>query len=84
MDVARQIADRPVPPEANDPRLDEEELAELPWWKCKKWALHILHRMFERSLDLPIEVKINVEIIKKEINILISYCIIVDMVVQVM
>jgi hypothetical protein len=20
----------------------------LPWWKCKKWALHILHRMFER------------------------------------
>ncbi|KAH0951493.1 hypothetical protein HN011_002965 [Eciton burchellii] len=48
MDVARQIADRPVPPEANDPRLDEEELAELPWWKCKKWALHILHRMFER------------------------------------
>ncbi|KAM0731269.1 Importin-7 [Formica fusca] len=48
MDVVRQIADRPVPPEINNPDLDDDERAELPWWKCKKWALHILHRMFER------------------------------------
>ncbi|XP_063986834.1 importin-7 isoform X2 [Diachasmimorpha longicaudata] len=48
MDVVRQVADRPVPPETNDPDLDEDDRAELPWWKCKKWALHILHRMFER------------------------------------
>ena len=27
---------------------DEEELAKLPWWKAKKWALHILCRVFER------------------------------------
>ncbi|KAG7199899.1 hypothetical protein KM043_014345 [Ampulex compressa] len=48
MDVVRQVADRPVPAETNNPDLDEDERAELPWWKCKKWALHILHRMFER------------------------------------
>ncbi|KAL6429387.1 hypothetical protein ACFW04_008221 [Cataglyphis niger] len=48
MDVVRQIADRPVPPEINNPDLDDDERKELPWWKCKKWALHILHRMFER------------------------------------
>jgi hypothetical protein len=28
--------------------LDEEARAEHPWWKCKKWALHILIRTFER------------------------------------
>lgn len=48
MDVIRQIADRPVPPETNNPDLDDDERVELPWWKCKKWALHILHRVFER------------------------------------
>ncbi|OXU20007.1 hypothetical protein TSAR_005120 [Trichomalopsis sarcophagae] len=48
MDVIRQVADRPVPPETNNPDLDQDERAELPWWKCKKWALHILQRMFER------------------------------------
>lgn len=48
MDIVRQVADRPVPPETNNPNLDDEERVELPWWKCKKWALHILHRMFER------------------------------------
>lgn len=48
MDVVRQVADRPVPVETNDPNLDDEERSELPWWKCKKWALHILQRMFER------------------------------------
>lgn len=50
MDVVRQIADRPVPPEVANSDLDDDERAELPWWKCKKWALHILHRMFERQL----------------------------------
>ncbi|CAG5081080.1 Similar to Ipo7: Importin-7 (Mus musculus) [Cotesia congregata] len=48
MDVIRQIADRPVPPETNNPDIDDDERADLPWWKCKKWALHILHRVFER------------------------------------
>uniref|UniRef100_A0A672IXS5 Importin N-terminal domain-containing protein n=1 Tax=Salarias fasciatus TaxID=181472 RepID=A0A672IXS5_SALFA len=29
-------------------QIDEDEWPELPWWKCKKWALHILARLFER------------------------------------
>lgn len=48
MDIVRQVADRPVPPETHNPNLDDDERVELPWWKCKKWSLHILHRMFER------------------------------------
>lgn len=48
MDVVRQVADRPVPPETNISDLDDDEKAELSWWKCKKWALHIVYRMFER------------------------------------
>uniref|UniRef100_A0A8C1ZV44 Importin 8 n=1 Tax=Cyprinus carpio TaxID=7962 RepID=A0A8C1ZV44_CYPCA len=27
---------------------DEDDRPELIWWKCKKWALHIITRMFER------------------------------------
>ncbi len=33
--MIRQIADRPVPPETNNPDLDDNERVELPWWKCK-------------------------------------------------
>lgn len=29
-------------------QVDEDERPEQPWWKCKKWALHILARLFER------------------------------------
>lgn len=46
MDICTQVAGRAVPPDAVKP--DEDERADLPWWKCKKWALHILYRMFER------------------------------------
>uniref|UniRef100_A0A224XHI9 Putative nuclear transport receptor ranbp7/ranbp8 importin beta superfamily n=1 Tax=Panstrongylus lignarius TaxID=156445 RepID=A0A224XHI9_9HEMI len=46
MEIVRQVADRPVPAHTNS--IDEEERPDLPWWKCKKWALHILNRMFER------------------------------------
>lgn len=46
MEVIRAIADQPVPDHTNS--VDEEERVDLPWWKCKKWALHILYRMFER------------------------------------
>lgn len=35
-----------MPPQALQP--DEDERPDLPWWKAKKWALHILYRMFER------------------------------------
>ncbi|XP_075230091.1 importin-7 msk [Lycorma delicatula] len=46
MEVVRAIADQQVPEQTNT--VDEEERVDLPWWKCKKWALHILYRMFER------------------------------------
>lgn len=46
MEVVRAVADRPVPEQAS--QVEEEERHDLPWWKCKKWALHIMYRMFER------------------------------------
>lgn len=46
MEVIRQIADRTVPEQTL--QVDEEERPDLPWWKVKKWALHILARIFER------------------------------------
>lgn len=46
MTICQQVAGRDVPPAALIP--DEDERADLSWWKCKKWALHILYRMFER------------------------------------
>ena len=48
MDIVKQVADRPVPEDVNDSVIDDDDRAELPRWKCKKWALHILQRMFER------------------------------------
>ena len=36
----------PVPPE--DAAVDVSERPELIWWKEKKWAMHILTRIFER------------------------------------
>jgi len=46
MELIRAIADRPVPEQTLS--VDEEERPELPWWKCRKWAMHILVRVFER------------------------------------
>lgn len=48
MDIVYQVADRSVPPEVARLDLDDEDRAELPWYKCKKWAMHIFHRMFDR------------------------------------
>nr|XP_027229766.1 importin-8-like [Penaeus vannamei] len=50
MEVTRQVADRPVPDQTL--QVDEEERPDLPWWKIKKWALHILARIFERFRDI--------------------------------
>ena len=46
MEVCRQVLDRPT----NAQRLDEnpDDNLELPEWKAKKWASHIMARMFER------------------------------------
>ncbi|KAL1130891.1 hypothetical protein AAG570_012132 [Ranatra chinensis] len=46
MEIVRQVVDRPVPEHTNT--VDEDERPDLAWWKCKKWAVHIIHRMFER------------------------------------
>ncbi|CAH0383093.1 unnamed protein product [Bemisia tabaci] len=46
MQVFLRVLEAPVPEEVNS--RDEDERPELPWWKCKKWAIHILHRLFER------------------------------------
>uniref|UniRef100_A0A8C7U674 Importin 7 n=1 Tax=Oncorhynchus mykiss TaxID=8022 RepID=A0A8C7U674_ONCMY len=40
MEILKTVVDRDVPPETL--QVDEDERPELPWWKCKKWALHIL------------------------------------------
>nr|AAI55061.1 Ipo7 protein [Danio rerio] len=46
MEILKTVVDRDVPQETL--QVDEDERPELPWWKCKKWALHILARLFER------------------------------------
>ncbi|XP_020831465.1 importin-8 isoform X4 [Phascolarctos cinereus] len=46
MEIFRTIIDRIVPPETL--QIDEDDRPELVWWKCKKWALHIVSRLFER------------------------------------
>ncbi|KAK6629508.1 hypothetical protein RUM43_003325 [Polyplax serrata] len=46
MEICREVVNRPVPDQTN--HVDEEYRVSLPWWKCKKWAIHIMNRMFER------------------------------------
>lgn len=46
MEICRFIIDSAVPVDITN--LDEEERLELPWWKAKKWAMHICCRTFER------------------------------------
>ncbi|XP_077401238.1 importin-8 isoform X1 [Vanacampus margaritifer] len=46
MEVFRAIMDRDVPAETLE--LDEDDRPELPWWKCKKWALRVITRLFKR------------------------------------
>ncbi|XP_068617369.1 importin-7 [Battus philenor] len=46
MEVLRSIMERPVP--EHTLQVDEDDRVELPWWKCKKWAVHTLYRIFER------------------------------------
>uniref|UniRef100_A0A671WJ53 Importin 8 n=1 Tax=Sparus aurata TaxID=8175 RepID=A0A671WJ53_SPAAU len=46
MEILRTIMDRDVPAETLE--VDEDDRPELAWWKCKKWALRIITRLFER------------------------------------
>lgn len=45
MEICRLVIDR-VPPDLS--HIDEDDRPDLPWWKAKKWAIHIITRMFER------------------------------------
>lgn len=45
MEICRQIVDRPAP---DSTHIDVEDRPDLAWWKAKKWATHIMVRMFER------------------------------------
>ncbi|XP_071956565.1 importin-7-like [Antedon mediterranea] len=46
MKVFQEIVEAEIPPETSQVLVDDRP--ELIWWKTKKWALHILARMFER------------------------------------
>uniref|UniRef100_A0A6Q2Z0B9 Importin N-terminal domain-containing protein n=1 Tax=Esox lucius TaxID=8010 RepID=A0A6Q2Z0B9_ESOLU len=46
MEILRAVMDRDVPPETLE--VDEDDRPDLVWWKCKKWALRITTRLFER------------------------------------
>lgn len=46
MEAFRAIMDRDVP--ADTLEVDEDDRPELAWWKCKKWAMRIISRLFER------------------------------------
>ncbi len=46
LDTCCMILERRLPERLD--LLDEDDRSEHPWWKCKKWALHILIRTFER------------------------------------
>ncbi|XP_077196070.1 importin-8 isoform X2 [Paroedura picta] len=46
MEIFRTVIDRNVPAETL--QIDEDDRPELVWWKCKKWALRIVTRLFER------------------------------------
>lgn len=47
MELITEIAKRDVP-EAAQHDVDKEDRPNLIWWKCKKWSLHLLARIFER------------------------------------
>uniref|UniRef100_A0A3B4XMZ9 Importin 8 n=1 Tax=Seriola lalandi dorsalis TaxID=1841481 RepID=A0A3B4XMZ9_SERLL len=47
MEILRDIMDRDVPAETLE--VDEDDRPELAWWKCKKWSLRIITRLFERD-----------------------------------
>ncbi|XP_053624286.1 importin-7 [Plodia interpunctella] len=46
MEVLRAVMEAPVP--ESTLQVEEDMRMELPWWKCKKWAVHTLYRLFER------------------------------------
>lgn len=47
MTLIIEIAKRDVP-ETAQKDVDPEDRPDLIWWKCKKWSLHLMARIFER------------------------------------
>lgn len=47
MTLIIEIAKRDVPDTAQKD-IDPEDRPDLIWWKCKKWSLHLMARIFER------------------------------------
>lgn len=45
MQICCRVIESPVPDSSQH---DEDERLEMPWWKAKKWALHICCRTFDR------------------------------------
>lgn len=45
MEICRKVIESEVP---DSSQIDEDERLEMPWWKAKKWALHICCRTFDR------------------------------------
>lgn len=41
-----EIIEAPLPPECLEVSIDDR--GETIWWKCKKWALKIINRAYER------------------------------------
>lgn len=48
MQIVCTVIDRPLPEQCLKPDLDKDDLPEQPAWKCKKWATHIVCRIFDR------------------------------------
>lgn len=47
MEIIKHIIEQPIPPHI-DINVDIDDRPEEPCWKCKKWALHIVARVFDR------------------------------------
>lgn len=47
MNIIIEIANRDVPEEVQKDVLADDR-PDLVWWKCKKWSLHLMARIFER------------------------------------
>lgn len=47
MEIIKHIIEQPIPPHI-DLNVDIDDRPQEPCWKCKKWALHIVARVFDR------------------------------------
>jgi hypothetical protein len=61
LDTCCMMLERRLPERLDN--LDEDDRTEHPWWKCKKWALHILIRTFERFTEMRQVIRIVMSIV---------------------